>query len=199
MSTAKVSFSVLRLAAYPIVPWRNGAGVTREIACSPVGASAEEFDWRVSIADVRPSSTFSTFAGVDRVILPLDPPPMVLTVDGTPHELTRHEPFAFDGEAVTSCQVDGGPSRDLNVMTRRGRVSATVVVLGDAHVEVESAGDGTSLVVLLSGTRAASSPASPSAIELGELDALVVSGGVAAHLSGSGRLAVIRLAVIRLA
>ena len=194
MSTAKVSFSVLRLDAYPIVPWRNGAGVTREIACSPVGASAEEFDWRVSIADVRPSSTFSTFAGVDRVILPLDPPPMVLTVDGTPHELTRHEPFAFDGEAVTSCQVDGGPSRDLNVMTRRGRIGAAVVVLDDALVDVDSAGDRATLVVVLSGARSALSPESASPLELGGLDALVLRGGAVAQLSGSGRLAVIRLA-----
>jgi len=193
MSAASVAFSVLRLGAYPIVPWRNGAGVTREIACSPVGASADEFDWRVSIADVPPSSTFSTFTGVDRVILPLDPPPMVLTVDGTPHALTRHEPFAFGGEAVTSCQVDGGPSRDMNVMTRRGRVRATVTVLDDPHVQVDSAGDRATLVVLLSGSRVASSPASPSAIELSELDAIVLSGGAAARLSGSGRLAVIRL------
>jgi len=190
----RVTFSVLRLGTYPVVPWRNGAGVTREIACSPVGASAGEFDWRVSIADVPPSSTFSSFAGVDRVIIPLDPPAMTLTVDGIRHALSQHQPFAFDGEAITSCRVDGGPSRDLNVMTRRGRIGAAVVVLDDALVDVDSAGDRATLVVVLSGARSALSPESASPLELGGLDALVLRGGAVAQLSGSGRLAVIRLA-----
>ena len=52
-------------------PWRNGGGVTRELASSPEGV--DDFDWRVSIAEVTASGDFSRFPGVDRTIVRLGP------------------------------------------------------------------------------------------------------------------------------
>jgi environmental stress-induced protein Ves len=64
--------SILRFDDLKAVPWKNGLGVTREIAVEPVGASMDDFLWRVSIADVDTASPFSTFPGIDRTIVLLE-------------------------------------------------------------------------------------------------------------------------------
>ena len=49
-------------------PWKNGGGITREIAASPDGAALDAFDWRVSMAEVAAAGPFSRFEGVDRIL-----------------------------------------------------------------------------------------------------------------------------------
>ena len=121
-----------RLADLPAQPWKNGGGLTREIACWPPGAGLDDFLWRLSVAHIEAGGPFSRFAGVDRVITLLAGPGVVLR-GGLPageHALTRPlTPFAFAGEAPVDCETRGGASEDLNVMSRRGRVRAEVSVL----------------------------------------------------------------------
>ena len=121
-------FAVERL---PAMPWKNGGGVTREIVCVPAGAGLDEFDWRVSIATIAASGPFSAFPGIDRVITLLQGGGVHLrSRDGAiDHRLdTPLAPFAFPGEAVIDAQLLAGECRDLNVMTRRGRCRAQVLV-----------------------------------------------------------------------
>ena len=119
---------VLRRADHLRMPWRNGGGFTAQVACSPAADGTGPFDWRVSFAEVEHSGDFSTFPGVDRVIVLVEGPAMTLTVDGLRQVLQRHQPFAFEGESHTRCEVSA-PTLDLNVMTRRGLVDADVEVL----------------------------------------------------------------------
>jgi uncharacterized protein len=122
-------FSVTKL---PAMPWKNGGGVTREIACVPAGAALEDFDWRVSIAQIGASGPFSAFPGVDRVITLLDGAGVHLrSRDGAiEHRLdTPLAPFAFSGEAAVDAELLAGECHDLNVMTRRGTCRAQVQVL----------------------------------------------------------------------
>ena len=58
-------------ADYRRMPWRNGGGVTTEIAIAPDGAGlvGERFLYRVSIADVMSDGPFSRFEGYDRHIM----------------------------------------------------------------------------------------------------------------------------------
>jgi environmental stress-induced protein Ves len=124
-----MTVSVLRDRDHRRTPWRNGGGLTAEVASAPPGAdAASDFDWRVSFADVAGEGDFSLFPDVDRVIVLVDGPAMRLAAPGGTHELRRFEPFAFDGAQPIRCTVDA-PTRDLNVMTRRGRAEATVEVL----------------------------------------------------------------------
>src|SRR4051812_32376902 len=58
--------------AYRVLPWKNGGGSTTEIAVDPEGATWEVFNWRVAIADIGGSGSFSSFPGIDRSILLLD-------------------------------------------------------------------------------------------------------------------------------
>lgn len=109
-------------------PWRNGLGMTREIALFPPGADSDDFLWRASVADVVGPAPFSRFPGVDRVIVLLDGNGFRMTLDDTDvHALTTpFAPFAFAGEASVTVQLAGGPTRDFNLMLRRGRACGRV-------------------------------------------------------------------------
>lgn len=122
------SFTIEALAG---TAWKNGGGVTREIACVPAGAGLDDFEWRVSIARIAQAGPFSAFAGIDRVITLLAGPGVRLrSGDGRiDHRLDRPlAPFAFPGECPIDAQLLGGPCDDLNVMVRRGRHRAAVQV-----------------------------------------------------------------------
>ncbi|MFO6420529.1 HutD family protein [Hylemonella sp. W303a] len=119
----------------PATPWKNGGGVTREIVCQPPGAGMDAFDWRVSIAHIASDGPFSRFEQVDRVITLLEGAGVRLhSHDGAvDHRLDRPwEPFAFPGEAPVQGDLIAGDCHDFNVMTRRGRCRAQVVVVREA-------------------------------------------------------------------
>lgn len=111
-------------------PWKNGGGVTRELACYPAGATMDDFIWRVSLADVAQSGPFSSFPGIDRIITLLDGDGMQLQfADGRQHDLVQVlTPFAFRGEDKLHAELAGTPSRDFNLMLRRDAAQGTVEV-----------------------------------------------------------------------
>lgn len=181
---------VLRFAALTAVPWRNGGGVTRQVV-SAGGSGPEDFDWRISIADVDEPGPFSAFPGIDRIITVVEGQGMDLVVDGVAHVLGLHQPLRFDGASQTSCTRLAGPIRDLNVMTRRQRFSATVAVR-DLSQTRPIAISGSQVLVLLSGS-AVVVGADGSRAGLDLLDAVGPSGGHVRLVEGSGRAAVVRI------
>ncbi|WP_040477659.1 HutD/Ves family protein [Longispora albida] len=137
---------LLPAADRPATPWKNGGGVTREVASGPDGTGLDDFGWRVSLADVAASGPFSAFPGIDRVITVVDGPGMALTVDGVRTVISeRYQPFAFPGEAVTGCELLGGPLVDFNVMTRRGQYEPAVEFVPGGPVA------GPALIVVMDG------------------------------------------------
>ncbi|GAB5095197.1 HutD/Ves family protein [Caballeronia sp. HLA56] len=126
--------TVLRASSLAAVPWKNGGGITRELAAEPEGASMDTFAWRLSIADVSADGAFSSFAGVDRVLILLDGAGMTLAEPDYVH--TLNEPLAmarFAGETPIHAALVQGPTRDFNVMTRRGRAHASVTSRFESH------------------------------------------------------------------
>ena len=111
-------------------PWKNGLGLTREIARFPLDADNEHFLWRVSVAEVNSAAPFSAFPGIDRHIALLDGAGFTMTLDGTrQHHLhTAYEPFAFAGEAQVDVALVGGPTRDFNLMVRRAQARGSVAL-----------------------------------------------------------------------
>lgn len=114
---------VLRFADYPVVPWRNGRGITREIAASAVpvaraGADGADLalpaagpSWRISMATVDGEAPFSSFPGLRRMLGVVDGRGIELTVDGRMRELRRGETFGpFAGEAPASARPLGSPA-----------------------------------------------------------------------------------------
>lgn len=109
-------------------PWKNGAGVTREVAAFPPGSGFETFDWRVSIADVAADGPFSIFPGIDRTLTILSGEGVALEVAGRSSRLRPGaEPHSFPGDQPAGCTLLGGPVVDLNVMSRRGKVAHSVI------------------------------------------------------------------------
>jgi len=117
---------IIRYAELKAHPWRNGGGVTRELASHPAAAPAQDspggtgWDWRVSIADVSKAGDFSAYPGMDRVLTVVEGELLLLSVDGAEHPLEKYRPFRFSGDAAASGALPTGDIRDLNVITRTG-------------------------------------------------------------------------------
>ena len=114
-------------------PWKNGAGLTREIASATAGS--EGFDWRISVAEVARDAPFSAFPGVARCIVLLRGAGLRLRAgDGSiDHALDAPcAPFHFSGDVALHATLLGGPSRDFNVMVRRGVFRCEVTCHRDA-------------------------------------------------------------------
>lgn len=127
MSAAAAQLQVLSAAERHALPWKNRGGVTTQIAVHPAGAGLEDFDWRISCAQVDSAGPFSRFPGIDRIIVILEGE-LSLVVEGREAVVLTPQspPWAFAGEAVTCGEPLAGTVQDLNVMTRRGRCSAQV-------------------------------------------------------------------------
>ncbi|NSX02307.1 HutD/Ves family protein [Cupriavidus gilardii] len=137
------------------MPWKNGGGTTREIAAWPPAAGLDTFDWRLSIADIAADGPFSAFPGIDRQIVLLDGDGVRLRArDGSfDHRLSAvGEPFAFAGETTVDATLLGGPTRDFNVMTRRGSCHASVASTGAAIDSADIHADTTVVLYVLAGT-----------------------------------------------
>jgi uncharacterized protein len=129
-----MSIRVIRYAGYRETPWKNGGGVTHEIARSDEGG---EPDWRISLATIDRDGPFSDFAGYDRSIVPLDGAGFELSFDdGRVVVLDRTGvPFRFAGEKKVQCRLLGGRSRDLNAMTLRARWQHDVTAIALSQSE----------------------------------------------------------------
>ena len=115
-----MSWHSIPLAEVSAIPWRNGGGVTRELLAWP---GAQDWHWRLSVAQVASDGPFSRFDGVQRwfavlgggVQLQLPDQTHVLTVDSAP--------LCFDGAVPVDCQLLDGATQDFNLMLRRDRAS----------------------------------------------------------------------------
>lgn len=115
---------LLRPNDYREQRWKNGGGITHEIAADA------EFDppaWRISVATIERDGPFSDFRGYDRTIVALDSG-VTLSVDGAETALHQYEPFAFRGESAVGARV-ASASRDLNAMTLRAEYAHDVEVV----------------------------------------------------------------------
>jgi environmental stress-induced protein Ves len=141
-----MSWHVVHLADVAATHWRNGGGVTRELAVWPAQG---EWAWRLSVAEVSASGPFSRFDGITRWFAVLQGAGVVLTVHtpgdsaaagASEHRLTINTaPLCFDGAAATGCQLIDGPTQDFNLMVRNSSLPARMVrVHGDFHTAVDA-------------------------------------------------------------
>jgi environmental stress-induced protein Ves len=205
---------IIRYAELRAEPWRNGGGVTRELASHPKAASAQDgaWDWRVSIADVSKAGAFSAFPGMDRVLTVIDGELLLLTVDGAEHPLEKYRPFRFPGDADSASALPTGDIRDLNVITRNGAFKGYTSIIelskkrahpvfegqlgillqGQATVSPGAAGDsGAGDSGTTDTPEAARTPGEPET--LGRYDAVVGSDSRTPEILGRGFLAVVSI------
>ena len=98
------------------IPWRNGGGITRELIAWP---DAENWMWRISVAEVASDGAFSCFEGVHRWLTILSGAGVRLSMDANLIELSEgSDPLAFSGSTSVYCNLLHGPVQDLNLMLR---------------------------------------------------------------------------------
>ena len=107
--------------------WKNGLGWTREILRSP--DAREDWDWRLSIAEVDKDGPFSAFPGVDRELVLLAGEGMRLRFDdGEQIDLMPpHDRARFAGERAIQAELVSGPTQDFNLMWKRDRIEASLL------------------------------------------------------------------------
>lgn len=139
MRTLATGIQLLELSDQRVMPWKNGGGITCELAVSPqdAGMDGNPFLWRVSIAEVVSDGPFSVFPGYERSIMLLEGGGMELGIgDAAPQRVTkRYQPLLFSGDAHTHCRLLNGPVRDFNVMSTRGKIKHRVDVIRGGATE----------------------------------------------------------------
>lgn len=163
---------VHRAAARIALPWKNGGGLTREVAAHPPGSSLDSFEWRISIAEVRSSGPFSIFPGIERLMAVLSGRLSLTPANGPTQALTADSPpLRFSGElAVNAAPLDGAVT-DLNVMTRtascRAELSGHTL---EAVLSLDLAAPRTIIIALTAATlRAAGRSLALAALDAAEL------------------------------
>lgn len=139
---------LVRFEDLAVVPWRNGGGVTREVAAFHDPSAGADFLWRLSIATVNADGPFSNFAAIERTIAVLAGRGIALQLpDRTVSVTDDGDPFSFAGETPVHARVIDGETTDLNVMTRRGWFTHTMRRLpSDGGLSITGVADETMVV-----------------------------------------------------
>lgn len=165
---------VLSAADRVAVPWKNGGGITREVAVWPSGAGFETFHWRVSMAEVREAGPFSAFPGIDRTLAVLRGRLRLILEDRSVELGPGEAPYSFPGDVPCHGEPMEGPVTDLNVMTRRGVISAQVARIAN----------GTAAATLVVATARCVLSAGDERIPLAEFDAALLDRPSSVALTG---------------
>jgi len=177
------------------VPWKNGRGVTRELALWPPGTSLERLDfaWRIACAPVDAPGPFSRLPGLERILVLTEGAgcELVHGAHAPRARLRRLEPYRFAGDWPTAAELPYGPVADLNVMFDPARVRASVepLALGARRLR-ETLAAGHAFLHLLAGSLGARVTGEEEPFALAAGDSLWVRGaraGEELELAGRGR------------
>ena len=119
-------------------PWKNGGGVTTELAINE-GGELDNFDWRLSMASVKQDGAFSNFTGYQRQLLLLSGNGITLThkcaetekLLATDTLLNTFDCSAFDGGSATFGKLVDGEIIDFNIIARQNKINAKVTTIVD--------------------------------------------------------------------
>lgn len=135
---------IIRAAALTPAPWKNGGGITREIA--------RLFDdrgllWRLSLAEIERDGPFSDFAGLERILTVIAGSGLVLEMPNRSPRLDRMDSYRFAGTTPVTARLSAGPVSDLNLMFRSDTFAGSVQPMrGEARQGI-GPGPGETLVV----------------------------------------------------
>ena len=182
----------LPASARAAVPWKNGGGITREVARDVQSGSDGTFRWRVSIAEVSKEGPFSRFPGYRRIISVIRGQGMELREAGRGATVLQpFHPYAFDGDADVYGALPSGPVSDLNVIFQPRAVRASMHFTeqgGEFRAETDS-----TMLILNMDPRALECSAGGQYMFLAGWDAVLATSGMALSFPAGVRCAVITL------
>ena len=150
-------------------PWKNGLGVQYEIMCD--GSLPDDWNWRLSTADITQDVPFSIFPGVNREFCVADGNGVVLAINGVEHRCEPGSITKFRGDDEVYTTLIDGPMKALNLMVRNGAK--------ERHLQVVRAGGSlvlNSQCVLVSIIEEAILDMSTGEVAIDHLDAVLLSG-----------------------
>ena len=174
--------------------WKTGAGWTRELLRWPM--ESEDWDWRLSIAEVDKEGPFSAFPGVDRELVLLAGEGMrLLFEDGEVAELQPpHDRVRFAGERAVRSELVAGPTQDFNLMWKRDRIEAQLLHRPLVGPMLFFAEPGVHWAVhVLAGRAAFKDRLPPVQLEQGDTALIDASGSGRVLIDGGGELLLVRL------
>lgn len=147
------------------MPWKNGMGMTKEVAIFPPGSSLSDgtFHWRISTAKINTPSPFSKFEACGRWLVVWKGRGMKLGG----HSLAPMQPFAFDGAESLSGEPDG-EINDLGIIFRRDKAAVEMRSIATSKFQVDK---GRHFLFCAGGVLEVAQT-TPEKIELAEGDAL---------------------------
>lgn len=111
------------------MPWKNGRGVTLEIAREP--AIGEQFAWRLSLAQIDADCDFSPYPGYRRALVLVTGNSLRLQYRG--HGSSSLGPARrgtrFQGDWQTHCSVPRGCCTDLSLIVRSGSAARPACIV----------------------------------------------------------------------
>jgi len=122
-----VTITLLAPAQYRRVPWKNGGGVSTDIATDD--ATGGEV-WRFGRTPIPVPGPFSDYTGYDRVQVLIGGRGLVL--DGPAGEIDLRAPFKivrYRGEVPLVSRLEAGPVEVVNLIGLRARVKVDMQVL----------------------------------------------------------------------
>ena len=104
---------IIRFTDLQQTRWKNGGGITREIAIARAG---DALIWRLSIADVGVGGPFSKFGALNRILTVIEGHGMELISEEGTLQADYAVPVSFDGALEIQSRLKNGPLRDLNLI-----------------------------------------------------------------------------------
>ena len=133
MSHDRPAIELLDPSSYRHVPWKNGGGVTIDIA----GAFRTEAEpgswsgtiWRLGRTRIERAGPFSDLAGFDRILAVIDGRGLRLRPKQAPALDVRDpmRPVRFPGDWAVDSELEAGPVGVLNLIADRARVAIDLV------------------------------------------------------------------------
>jgi environmental stress-induced protein Ves len=121
-------------AGYRRTPWKNGGGMTIDIA-------EHEDAWRLGRTPITTPGPFSDYTGFDRAQVLVAGSGLVLqTPDGDIDVRTPLKPVAFAGETPIVSRLEAGPVEVVNLIGHRTKVRIDLQVLRAGAAMGRSAG-----------------------------------------------------------
>jgi len=109
--------------AFHTQPWKNGGGITHEIARQDRGGTLL---WRLSIAEVAQDGPFSAFPGLSRILTVIEGAGLYLDTPRGRLDALPFAPLAFSGDLPVQSRLIDGPIRDFNLIWDASHLSASV-------------------------------------------------------------------------
>ena len=131
-----MQYTITPPSQFKKIPWKNGKGSTIELAINK-GATLDNFDWRISMADVVENGPFSDFSGYLRHLILIKGHSITLEhEEKEPDFLTQHLNYAkFLGSNKTTGILPAGPITDFNIMTKTSLYDVDVFTAEHATIK----------------------------------------------------------------